>query len=473
MVGITTYGAYVPLFRLDRRVIGGTGEKAICSFDEDSVTMAVAAATDCLQGINRYLIDGLYFASTTTPYKEKLSASIVAMAIDLGRSVTVVDFTNSLKAGVSALKAAADAVKAGSCKNVLVVAADCRLGTPGSAIESNSGDGAAAFLVGDTGVLATLEGNYSVFDEILDVWRHEYDTYVRTWEERFNTQHGYLPLMSEAISGLMAKYKYSPADFAKIVLYTPDARRSAEVLGKIGFNIKTQLQEPLFDVMGNTGTALAPMLLVAALEEAKAGDRVLLAGYGNGSDALTLQVTDRIEKIRNQRHGLKGHLASKRIVQDYLQYLRWRRIVPFEKIAGPWGSYSAPVVWQERDQNLRLHGMKCKVCGTIQYPAQRICTKCHAKDQVEPYRFSDKKAKVFTYSMDYVTPDFQKPTVTVTVDFEPGGRGEFYLSDLRAEEVRVGLPVEMSFRRITMWEDISLSEGAYIYSWKAIPQRFS
>ena len=55
MVGITSYGAYVPLYRLSREAIarGGRGEKAICNFDEDSITMAAAAAIDCLTGINR------------------------------------------------------------------------------------------------------------------------------------------------------------------------------------------------------------------------------------------------------------------------------------------------------------------------------------------------------------------------------------------------------------------------------------
>ena len=39
------------------------------------------------------------------------------------------------------------------------------------------------------------------------------------------------------------------------------------------------------------------MVLVAALEEAKPGDRILFANYGNGADAFVLQVTDQIEKI--------------------------------------------------------------------------------------------------------------------------------------------------------------------------------
>ncbi len=53
MAGITSYGAYVPLFRLDKKAIRGRGEKAICNFDEDNITMAVEAITDCLKGVKR------------------------------------------------------------------------------------------------------------------------------------------------------------------------------------------------------------------------------------------------------------------------------------------------------------------------------------------------------------------------------------------------------------------------------------
>jgi hydroxymethylglutaryl-CoA synthase len=77
MIGITSYGAYVPIYRLSREEIarawGGRaapGEKAVANFDEDSATMAVEAVIDCLKGIDRQTVDGLYFASTTSPYVE-------------------------------------------------------------------------------------------------------------------------------------------------------------------------------------------------------------------------------------------------------------------------------------------------------------------------------------------------------------------------------------------------------------------
>ena len=64
LVGIVAYGGYVPATRLPLamihggRVKEGGAEKAVAGFDEDAITMAVSAATNCLHGIDRTTIDG-------------------------------------------------------------------------------------------------------------------------------------------------------------------------------------------------------------------------------------------------------------------------------------------------------------------------------------------------------------------------------------------------------------------------------
>ena len=472
MIGITSYGAYVPLFRLDKSVIGGRGEKAICNFDEDSTTMAVEAVNDCLKGQDRQTIDALYFGTTTSLYKEHLGATTIAMASDLKENVYTAEFGNSLRAGTAAFKASIDSVKAGSAKKVVVTAADCRLGTPGSVLERNFGDGAVALVIGDTDVAVTVEGSYSVYNEIIDVWRTNSDTFVRSWEDRFVAEQGYLPSMRQAVTGLMEKFNYQPADFAKAVFYSPDERRGAELARGLGFDIKTQLQAPLIDVMGNTGAASALMLLVAALEEAKPGDLILLASYGNGADAFACKVNENIDKLRGQGLGMRGHLASKRVITDYLRYLRWRGIVPLDKAAAPpVVAYSSVAAKREYDRNISLHGSRCKACGYVQYPPQRICTHCHTKDQMEPYSFVGKRGKIFTYTLDYITPRVEMPIATVEVDFEGGGRIQGYMTEVDADQITVGLPVEMTFRRYTLWEEIGLREGVYLYFWEAKPLR--
>src|SRR5512132_1091618 len=160
MVGITSYGAYVPMLRLPLAAAAGGKpggpEKAVANWDEDSVTMAIAAAIDCLRGIDRASVDGVLFASTSYPFKEKQGAAIIAKALDLRRDVHTADLGDSLRAGTSALRAGLDAIKAGSAKRVLVVVSDMRMAAPRSAVEASLGDAAAAFLLGADEVAAEI-----------------------------------------------------------------------------------------------------------------------------------------------------------------------------------------------------------------------------------------------------------------------------------------------------------------------------
>ncbi|MGQ3031459.1 MAG: hypothetical protein ACT60Q_24215, partial [Ferrovibrionaceae bacterium] len=55
----------------------GKGERALCSWDEDAITLAVAAARDCLRDNGRSRPTALSLASTTAPFADLLNAAIV------------------------------------------------------------------------------------------------------------------------------------------------------------------------------------------------------------------------------------------------------------------------------------------------------------------------------------------------------------------------------------------------------------
>src|SRR6058998_1835014 len=155
MVGIIRVGTYFPRRRLDRALIAkawGTrvpaGTRSVAGVDEDALTMAADAVSACLADGETSGPDALYFASTSSPYLEKQVASVIATATDLRRNVTVADFAGSVRAGVTALRAALDGVRAGSFRSALVTAADARLAAPESELEPLLGDGAAAAIVG-------------------------------------------------------------------------------------------------------------------------------------------------------------------------------------------------------------------------------------------------------------------------------------------------------------------------------------
>src|SRR5512144_3219654 len=233
MVGVTSYGAYVPMLRLPLAAIGGGKpggpEKAVANWDEDAVTMAIAAAIECLRGVDRASVDGVLFASTSYPFKEKQAAALVARALDLRRDVLTADVGDSLRAGTTALRTACDTIRAGSAKRVLVLTGETRMAAPRTALEANLGDGAAAFLVGSEDVAASVVAVHAVADELIDVWRAEGDPFVHSWEERFVVDHGYRHNVREAVRALLEKTKLAPKDFAKLVLYAPDARSHATV----------------------------------------------------------------------------------------------------------------------------------------------------------------------------------------------------------------------------------------------------
>lgn len=469
MPGISACGAYVPLYRLSKDEISRAwgrpavgGEKAVANFDEDSLTMAVAAGIDCLQGVERSSIDGLYFASTTPPYKEKLSSSIIASALDMRHDAFTGDFAHSLRGGSIALKAGFNALKGGA-KKVLVTAADCRLGAPEGDLEVNLGDGAAAVMLGTRDLVAELELTYTHHDDFLDLWRKDNDLFLRTWEDRFVVTHGFMQNLQEAVQGILRQGSLKPQDIQKFVFYAPDARYHQTMARSLGFDLKTQVQEPFFNQMGNTGSAFALMQLVAALEGAKPGDRVLMACYGDGCDAYLFRVTDRVGSLKNRR-GMKGHLASKRALPGYEKYLRFKNMTERQPPARSPDISSVPLIWRQRKQLISLYGQKCKVCGTAYFPRQHVCMKCLSRDKFEDIRLSDKRGEIFTYTIDNLTVSLDPPTVQCVLDIE-GCRFYCSMTDRDPQEVKVGMPVEMTFRKF--------HEGAGVmnYFWKCRPVR--
>ena len=479
MVGITSYGAYIPLQRINRKIIFNAtgwsasatslpGEKAVANYDEDSVTMAVAASIDCLTGTDRDKVGGLYFATTTPPYRERQSAGIIATALDLRPDVQAADFSDSLKAGTHALLAACDAVKAGSEKNIVVCASDCRLGRPGSSQEVIFGEGGAALMVGDSDVIATLEGSYTLTYDFGDQWRADGEKFNRMWEDRWVRDEGYTKFIPEAINGLLKKYKLNIKDFAKVVIPCVYLREHQGIAKALQLDEK-QVQKELLTTVGDTGTANSLMMLVAALEDAKPGDKILVTSYGNGSDAMFFQVTEHIEKARNRR-GIKKHLASRKELANYERYLSFRDVIPMEAgFRGEVGPTRLSLAWRERRVILALGGCKCKHCGTPQYPYQRVCVnpKCGKIDEMEYYRFSDKKAKLFCYTSDVLAYSVSPPEMYGVLDFEGGGRYAFNITDCGMESLAVDMLLEMSFRR----KYVDNVRGIHGYFWKAVPPR--
>jgi 3-hydroxy-3-methylglutaryl CoA synthase len=471
MSGIISYAAYVPYYRLSRGAIkgawgkgAGKGERTVANFDEDSITMAAAAGMDCIRGFPLDEVDGLFFASTTSPYAENQCAAHLVWVLGLRQDVMTADFTNTLRAGTTALKAARDAVESGPAKQVLVVAADCRLGAPSSEQEAGFGDGAAALLIGNKGEAAALTGFYSLADQMQDVWRKSKDDFVIAGEGRWIIKEGFLKTTAEAVSGLLEKNELEPKEIDSACISAPDQRSLKALLKKLGLDGENQAVDLLLDNVGYTGTPHPLILLASALQKAKPKQKILVAGYGDGADALLLETTGEVEKQKDRR-GVDYYVGSGKQLDSYEKYLTFRQLVDRGAQASFRGVSSLTMMWRDRKWVLGLFASKCNSCGQTIFPPQRVCYKCRAKDDFELVRMADKKAKVFTYSLDMLAGGMDPPVVQVVLEFDDKTRMYCAMTDRDPDEVEIGMEVEMTFRK--------LHEGAGFnnYFWKCRPVR--
>jgi len=469
LVGVVSYGAYVPLHALSRELIAKAwdfppvpGSKSVAGADEDSVTMAVEASMDCLAGLEPSEIDGVFFATTTPPYAEKMNAPTIAWALDVRRDVMTVDFTGSIRAGTTALIAAYNTIRSGAARRILVAAADCRIPEPESMYEFQFGDGAAAVLVGEEAA-AKIVDYYTVSDEFVGPWRKSRDAWVREFEARHDVIYGYGRNALDALTGLMAKTGVKPEDVAKLVLYAPEPRSHVTVAQMLGFKPE-QLQDTLFFLLGVTGAPHPLIMLASALEVAKPGDRIIVAGVGDGGDAILLEVGEGAGEVnRAHRRGVRGHLETMKPLKNYDDYIKFRNLLGKQRFSR---KTSTVTYWRDRKEILPLKGVKCRSCGTVQYPIVRVCYECGSKDSFDEVRLA-KRGKVFTFTLDHLVGGeyYATPVPRVVVELEGGGRVFVEMTDCNPEEVKVGMPVELALRIIHE------SEGFYHYYWKARPVR--
>jgi hydroxymethylglutaryl-CoA synthase len=335
------------------------------------------------------------------------------------------------------------------------------MAAPGSALEHNLGDGAAAFLVGERDVIAEFEDAFTLSEEIVDVWRADGDRFSHSWEDRFVVQQGYAPRIAEAVAGLLEKSGRRIDDYAAVALYGPDARAHKGAVRALGLKAE-QTQEAFFGRLGNAGAAFAPLQLAAALEAAKPGERLLVANYGDGADAIGLRVGGAIEKL-SPRKGVAHHLARRRSVGSYAKYLRARDLETSEWEAGSDPGLSATIHFRERDDDLSFRAQQCRACNAVQFPAQRLCESCFAKDDFTTLRLSDRVGHVVTYTFDYFFPTPDPPTAVTIVDVE-GARIHLQLVDCPPEQLTLGMPVEFVFRCIHR------GGGRPNYYWKGTPR---
>jgi len=477
-VGLKRLGIYLPRLRLERAAIasatgwaaglrGGKprGTRSYCSWDEDSLTMAVAAARSAMDGTTTPRVDALTFASTTHPFADRSNAGVVATALGLPESLRTADTAGSLRAGVGALLNALS--NASADVETLVVTADRRIARPASEQESSFGHGAAAALIGrGTGLIAEFLGSASLQDDFVDHYRAGDARFDYTLEERWVRDEGYLSIVPRAIAAALREADTAAGAVKRLIVQGP-GRFAVAVARAAGIGAQA-CQGDLNESCGDTGTAHPLLMLAAALEQADAGDIIVLASFGQGSDALVLRATG-VQMTATGR--CSAALAAGSLDREYLRFLSNCGLVDID-----WGiraerdnRTAQSAAWRKHEDVTGFVGGLCRTCGTVQFPRSRACVNpdCRAFDTQDPKPLCDVRGRVKTFTEDWLAVTRSPPHVYGNVELDGGGNVFTEFADTAPGELKVGTPVQFVFRI----KDFDAVRNFRRYFWKAIPVR--
>lgn len=482
-IGLTGFGGYIPRLRLQRKSIAqanawvapnflgkGKGERSMANWDEDAITMAVEAARDLLgPDDDRSHVDALYFGSTTMAFKDRLNAGIIAAALTLEETVRAVDVASTQRAGTTALMQALSAVKAGEAKHALVLASDHRKTRAVSAQEMDFGDGAAAVSVGTENVIAKYLGGASLTVDFVDHFRGDTEEFDYNWEERWIRDEGFTKIVPRAVKAALANAGVKPEEIKHFVLPCIFGDKFVQQLAKKSSIAPETARDTLAANCGETGAAHSLVMLVHTLQkEAKPGDKIVLLHFAGGCDAMVFEATDKLASQAGKR-GIVGSLANRQEETNYMKFLTFNGLVEWEKgmRAEQDKKTALSTLYRNEAMIMGLVGGRCTETGVIQFPRSRISVNPnnHTVDTQEPYKFAEKKAKILSWSADFLSFSMNPPNHYGMVVFDEGGRIMMDFTDVEQGTVDSGMEVRLVFRI----KDFDEKRGFRRYFWKAVP----
>ncbi len=346
-VGIVSYGAHIPRFRIKssdialawgkdpKTIVEGLGiiEKSVPSLDQDVATISVEAARAALArcNIDPQDIGAVYVGSESHPYAVKPTGTIVGEAIGATPDLMVADYEFACKAGTAAIQSCMAMVKAEMITYGLAIGADTSQASPGDALEYAASAGGAAFIVGKDKVIATINDTYSYTTDTPDFWRREGRKYP-AHGGRFTGAPAYFKHVTSSSTHLMERIGTKPDDYTYAVFHQPNGKFPLKVAKMLGFS-KEQVQQGLLcPMIGNTYSGASMIGLASVLDVAKPGDRVFLSSYGSGagSDSFDITVTDQISEFSRKKAPLVSQFVENKEYIDYSTYAKYRDLLYWE-----------------------------------------------------------------------------------------------------------------------------------------------
>jgi uncharacterized OB-fold protein len=276
----------------------------------------------------------------------------------------------------------------------------------------------------------------------------------RLWEERFGETR-YSALGAEALKLVLDKAGADAAQVRYLAvagLHGKAARAVAAASGLPADRIADRMES----TVGNTGAAQPGLLLAATLEGLRAeapGQLIVLLVLADGADALVLRTTSALAAYRPARTVAAQVSAGAPVA--YGTYLAWRGLLPVEPPRRPEPARpSASAASRNRGWKFGLVGSRGED-GLVRMPPSPL--------DATAVPMAAATGTIVTFTVDRLAYSPSPPVVFAVVDFDGGGRLPVELTDVRADEVRIGDRVELTFRRLFT------AEGVHNYFWKARP----
>ena len=480
MVGIKAYGGYVPRRRLPRTVIlenvswfngalkaYSKGERSMCNWDEDALTMAVEAARDCLDKTRPEDIKAIYLASTTLPFTDRQNSGVLGTALNLGQNMMTMDITSSQRAATSGLVNALSVVQ-GAGGSALFTTGEHRRSQTANTNELMYGDGGAALLLGNDDNIAEYLGCGQIAVDFVDHYRGQNADFDYNWEERWIRDEGYMKIVPEAVEAALNNTGLSANDVDHFVMPGTIRNISGMVAKRCSMAAEVA-RDNLHNVMGEAGTSHALVMLVDCLQDAKPGQIIMVVGWGQGCDVLIFKTTDLLTTMVN-RQGIKGHLAHRKEETNYNKFLAFNNLVEQDGgLRSETDKQTAlSTLYRNREMVIGFVGGKCEQCGTVQYPKARICVNpnCGAINTQEDHKMAESSATIQSWTADNLTYAPDPPHHFGMVTFEGGGRMMADFTDVDEGGVAVGDEFRLVFRIKAADERRNFNK----YFWKAAPK---
>jgi len=340
-VGIVSYGAYVPRYRITpqeiARVWGADGDamsrglyihrKSVPSPDEDVITMSVEAARRMMSrvDVDPEEIGALYVGSESHPYAVKPTGTVVAVAIGASPDLTVADLEFACKAGTAGIQINMGLVSSGMVRYGVAIGADTSQGAPGDALEYSASAGGAAYLIGSENIIAKINKTLSYTTDTPDFWRREGSSYP-SHGGRFTGTPAYFKHVGNCAKRLMDNVGSTAEDNDHVVLHQPNGKFPTRMAKSLGFKDEQVERGLLTPFIGNTYSGAVPLGLAAVLDQAEPGERILAVAYGSGagSDAFDITVTDAIRDYRLDAAPTVAEMMEDVKELDYATYAKFR-----------------------------------------------------------------------------------------------------------------------------------------------------